>query len=122
MKKINGALFAVLLTILLSGSGCIKQNVDRESQSESKTAVSPYTTINGKAEETLDGFYVNDYLLEDSEISKYKLGYKPEEYADKTLEIVGKVKNVNKVCEPFTQCREGSYDVITDIQSIKIIE
>lgn len=120
MKKIKRSLLLVLLAVSLFGFGCVKQKITVESTVSKNTAGNEFATIIGKSEETLDGFYVNGYLLEDSEMSKYKSDYKPEDYIDKNLEIKGKVKQVDKVCEPYTQCREGSYQVIYDIQSIKI--
>lgn len=118
MKKISRSLFSVLLVVLLFGFGCVKQKADVTVQKNASD--NQFATVIGKAEETLDGFYVNGYLLEDNEMIKYKSDYKPEDYIDKNLEIKGKVKQVDKVCEPYTQCREGSYQVIYDVQSIKI--
>ncbi len=110
---------------MLVGVGCVKKaddnnarKIDNPPQNVDQN-VSPIATIIGKVEETLGGFYVNDYYVSDEESKKYDPKFIYNNYDGKILEIKGRVKNVSYECEQYAECRDGSYEAIYDIQLIK---
>lgn len=107
------ALSIAVIIVLFSGCS-IKNNMDNNQEQNG------YLTINGIAKETKDGFYVDEYVLKHNEAQKYDAKYNANQYRDKNLEIVGKKRKVDIECDPYEQCRQESYKIIYDIQSIKI--
>jgi len=118
----NKYIFAILIVITIFFSGCVVKNNSENINNQNNLKQTDFITIHGIASETKDGYYVGDYVLEHSEIQKYDDNYALIEYHDKNLEITGREKEVNIECDPYDQCRQGTYKVIYDIQSINVIE
>lgn len=76
-------------------------------------------TVSGIAAETKDGYYLNDYVLTHEEIQKHDANYVWGEYSGQNIEVVAQAQKVTVDCEPYTQCREGTFNVLYDIESIK---
>ena len=118
--KLNIIIFiTILLMVTMFLSGC-KRNEDNNNNADNNMI------ITGVAEETKEGYYVNEYVLEHEEIQRYNQEYNTGEYNGKKLEILGEEKKVEIPCETetgeITQCREGSYKIIYNVQSIKVLE
>lgn len=61
-------------------------------------------------------------MVEHEEIQKYDPDYTADTYHKMNIVVVGKEKVVDDECDPYSQCRQGPYTVIYDIQSITILE
>lgn len=112
------SIYAILL--IVSGiffSGCLVN-----SNPEAINSSSEFITVSGVAEETKDGYYLDGYVLTHEEIQTYDANYVWGEYRGQNIEVVGTTKAVSVDCEPYTQCREGSFNVLYDILSITVIE
>lgn len=101
----------ILLSILLILSSC--------SFAMSKT-------ITGIAEETKDGYYVENFLLPHDEIEDFDSTYEDGEYDGAVLKIKAKFREVEETCEnedgEVTQCREGTYNELYDIELLEVVE
>jgi len=128
----------VIFVILIIGiifflRGKVKKNnsINTNLQSDFERG-NEYITIKGIAEYTKSGYRIDGCILEYSEIQKYDASHTGEKYFDKdlnnkNLEVIGKIKEVKTECSPnsqgiVSQCIEGPYKAIYDIQSIKILE
>lgn len=112
--------FFLVLALVLTFTGCVWYKGDTGGLNQDKKA-NQTVTAEGKAQRTLDGYYVNGYLLTDDEIKKYDAKFLNNEFANDVVLVVGKIKEVEEECEPFSECREGISKVLYDVQSIKIV-
>jgi hypothetical protein len=119
---INKYIFAIVIVSIIFFSGYAVKKNSENINIQNDIKQNKYITIKGTANETKDGYYIGEYVLEHSEIQKYDTDYVLSEYRDKNLEIVGKEKEVNMECDPYVQCRQGTYKIIYNIQSIKLID
>jgi len=112
MKNFTKIIYGIGIIIFLSLFGCISKVGD------------PTATISGKLEGTKDGYYLNGYVIETIDMSKYNGQFNLDDYKDKEVKVTGKIKEIDSGdCKnssgEITQCREGKTSYIYDIQSIQ---
>lgn len=115
------SIFTVLIISILLVAGCTTTNNTTTLENQNIPEQNELITVTGTAEETKDGYYIGAYVLTHEEIKKYDTDYIWSEYSGKNVTVIGKEKTVNVECEPYAQCREGSYKLLYDIESIKIL-
>lgn len=115
------SIFTVLIVSILLVAGCTFGDNPQNENTQNAPEQNEVITVTGTAEETKDGYYIDAYLLTHEEIEKYDTDYVWSEYSSKSITVTGKEKTVNVECEPYAQCREGSYKVLYDLKSIKVL-